>query len=124
MKPIKEMPEFGRPREKLKEKGAACLSDAELVAVILGSGQGGQEVMSIATRAARVIAKSKGQLDLEKIAAVKGIGPAKAAQILAGFELARRYIIKDTVKIDSPQSVLPLVNFITTKKQEYFVCIS
>jgi len=124
MKPIKEMPEFGRPREKLKEKGAACLSDAELVAAILGSGQGGQEVMSIATRAARVIAKSKGQLDLEKIAAVKGIGPAKAAQILAGFELARRYIIKDTVKIDGPESVLPLVSFITAKKQEYFVCIS
>lgn len=124
MKKVKELPAFSRPREKLQEKGAEALSDTELVAAILGSGQGGQDVLTIAARVAREIARSKGRLTLEKVAAIKGIGPAKAAQILAGFELARRHIVKDTVKINGPESVLPLVGFITGKKQEYFVCIS
>ncbi len=52
------------------------------------------------------------------------MGLAKAAQILSAFELARRYLLKDTVKITSAKDVLPLVVDIADKKQEYFVCIS
>jgi DNA replication and repair protein RadC len=52
------------------------------------------------------------------------MGSAKACQIMAGFELARRYLIKNEVKITSPTDVLPLVSNLVDKKQEYFVCIS
>lgn len=55
---------------------------------------------------------------------IPGIKLAKAAQILSAFEIARRYLLKDTVKIAGAQDVLPLVSDIAAKQQEYFICIS
>jgi len=52
------------------------------------------------------------------------MGLAKAGQILSAFELARRYLIRDTVKVTVAEDVLPLVADIAGKQQEYFVCIS
>ena len=124
MKRIKDIPEFSRPREKLKEKGVQALSDTELIAIILGSGIKGQDVRAIASKIARLIVDNKGKLSLEQLLTVEGIGIAKASQILAGFELARRYIVKESIKIKEAKDVLPLLNDIAGKKQEYFVCIS
>ena len=124
MKRIKELPEFSRPREKLREKGAQALSDAELIAVLLRSGIKGQEVRTLAAEVARLLAVKKGDITFQDLAQVKGIGLAKAAQILAGFELARRYIVKETVKITGARDVLPLLNDIAARQQEHFVCIS
>ena len=124
MKRIKDIPEFSRPREKLKEKGVQALSDTELIAIILGSGIKGQDVRAIASKIARLIVDNKGKLSLELLLTVEGIGIAKASQILAGFELARRYIVKESIKIKEAKDVLPLLNDIAGKKQEYFVCIS
>jgi len=124
MKRIKDIPEFSRPREKLKEKGVHALSDTELIAIILGSGIKGQDVRAIASKIARLIVDSKDKLSLEMLLTIEGIGIAKASQILAGFELARRYIVKESIKIKEAKDVLPLLNGIADKKQEYFVCIS
>jgi len=124
LKKIKELPEFSRPREKLREKGAQALSDTELVAIILGSGSKEQDVMAIATKAARLIAKNKGHISLEMLIEIEGIGLAKAAQILAGFELSRRYMIREAIKISEAEHVIPLLKDIADKNQEYFVCIS
>ncbi|HUV02089.1 MAG TPA: DNA repair protein RadC [Desulfobacteria bacterium] len=124
MKRIKDLPEFSRPREKLKEKGAEALSDPELIAIILGSGTKGKDVMTLASKIARLIANKKGNLSIEELSDVEGIGIAKASQILAGFELARRYIIKESKKITEAKDVLPFLSDITDKQQEYFVCIS
>ena len=55
---------------------------------------------------------------------MEGVGSAKAGQIVAGFELSRRCLIKEENKITSSTDVLPLVSDIINKKQEYFVCIS
>jgi len=55
---------------------------------------------------------------------VPGVGLAKAAQILSAFELARRHLLKDTIKITVAQDALPLVADIAAKQQEYFVCMS
>jgi len=52
------------------------------------------------------------------------MGLAKGAQILSAFELARRHLLKDAVKITCAKDVLPLVADIAGKQQEYFVCIS
>ncbi len=124
MKRIRDLPEFSRPREKLKERGVEALLDGELVAVILGSGSKGQDVMSLSSKVAKLIAEKGGDLSLEELTKIEGIGPAKASQILACFELARRHIVKETVKINNAEDVLPLIGQITNKQQEYFICIS
>lgn len=124
LKTIKDMPEHSRPREKLREKGASALTDEELVAVILGMGTAGIDVRTIARQVASLIREHKTDLTLDHLLAVPGIGLAKAGQILSAFELARRLLLKDTVKIAVAQDVLPLVADIAGKQQEYFVCIS
>jgi DNA repair protein RadC len=91
--PIHEWPAADRPREKLLQRGAGVLTDGELLAILLRSGGRGtsavdqgravmQEFGDFATLA------TAGVGDLCK---VKGLGPAKAAQILAAMEIARRY---------------------------------
>ncbi len=124
MKTIKDMPEHARPREKLREKGPSALTDEELVAAILGMGTAGVDVRTIARQVLSLIREHKEQLTLDHLLEVPGMGLAKAAQILSAFELARRYLLKDTVKITSAKDVVPLVTDIAGKQQEYFVCIS
>ena len=118
------MPEFSRPREKLKERGSAALTDVELIAVILGTGNRDQDVMTLASRIAKMVAEKKGGLVLDDLLRIGGVGLAKASQLLSGFELARRYIARESVAITEPKHVLPLLSDIVNKQQEYFVCIS
>lgn len=124
MKRIKDIPEFNRPREKLKERGASALSDTELIAVILGSGSKEQDVLSLSSKVAKLLTEKKGKLSMEQLSEIEGIGPAKASQILAGFELSRRYIVKETIRITGANDVLPLIKDIAGKQQEHFICIS
>jgi len=123
-KTIKDLPEHARPREKLRERGASALTDEELVAAILGRGSAGVDVRTIARQVASLIREHKQGLTLDHLLEVPGIGLAKAAQILAGFELARRHLLKETIKITGARDVLPLLSDIAGKQQEYFVCIS
>lgn len=124
MKNIKDMPEHNRPREKLKERGAIALTDEELVAAIIGRGIKGQGISAISRNVAKLIREHKDKLSVEYLTSVRGMGLAKAAQILSAFELARRHLIKDTVKITCAQDLLTLLADIADKKQEHFVCIS
>ena len=94
------------------------------MAAILGRGVEGQDLGTISRRVAKLIQKHKEKLSVDHLTAVRGMGMAKAAQILSAFELARRYLIKDTVKITGDQDVIPLLADIADKKQEHFVCIS
>ena len=124
MKTIKDMPEHSRPREKLREKGASALSDEELVAAILGMGTASVDVRTISKQVAGLIREHKEALKLDHLLGVPGMGLAKAAQILSAFELSRRHLMKDVVKISCAKDVLPLLTDITGKQQEYFLCIS
>ena len=124
MKTIKDMPEHSRPREKLREKGAPSLTDEELVAAILGRGVKGLDVVAMSKSVARLIREHKENLSVDHLTSVPGMGLAKAAQILSAFELARRYLLKEAVKITGVKDILPLIADIADKKQEYFVCIS
>ena len=124
MKTIKDMPEHARPREKPREKGASALTDEELVATILGKGNVGIDVRTISKQVAGLIREHKEALKLDHLLGVPGMGLAKAAQILSAFELARRHLVKDAVKISCAKDVLPLLNDIAGKQQEYFLCIS
>lgn len=100
------------------------MTDEELVAAILGRGVEGQSLVTISKSVANLIRKYKEDLSVEHLTAVRGVGLAKAAQILSAFELARRYLLKETVKITGAQDVLPLLADIASKQQEHFVCIS
>ena len=124
MKNIKELPAHDRPREKLKERGASSLTDEELVAAILGRGVEGQDLRTISRSVAKLIRQYRENLTVEHLTTVRGMGLAKAAQILSAFELARRYLIKDTVRVTRARDVIPLLADIADKKQEHFVCIS
>jgi DNA repair protein RadC len=118
------MPEHDRPREKLREKGASALTDEELVAAILGMGTAGVDVRTISKQVAGLLRKHRESLTLDHLLEVPGMGLAKASQILSAFELARRHLLKETVKITAAQDVLPLLADIREKQQEYFICIS
>jgi DNA repair protein RadC len=105
-------------------KGPSALTDEELVAAILGMGTAGVDVRTIARRVALLIREHKDGLTIDHLQAVNGMGLAKAAQILSAFELARRHLLKDAVKITTAQDILPLVADIAGKQQEHFICIS
>lgn len=124
MKTIKDMPEHSRPREKLRERGPAALTDEELVAAILGMGTAGIDVRTMAKQVAGLIREHRETLTLEHLLAVPGMGLAKAAQILSAFELARRHLLRDAVKITCARDVAALVADIAGKPQEHFLCIS
>ncbi len=124
MKTIKDLPAHSRPREKLQERGASALTDEELVAAIIGMGTAGRDVRAIAKQVAARIRERQEDLSLGDLMEVPGMGLAKAAQILSAFELARRHLLKEAVKINRSQDVLPLVSDLADKRQEHFLCIS
>ena len=124
MKTIKDMPAHSRPREKIQERGASALTDEELVAAIIGMGTAGRDVRAIAKQVAALIRERQKDLSLADLMEVPGMGLAKAAQVLSAFELARRHLLKDPVKISRSQDVLPLISDLADKRQEHFLCIS
>ncbi len=89
---MREFASDERPRERLQAHGPSVLSEAELIAIILGSGSRGENVLDLARR----IAESAGGLaglvraDVASLKRIKGLGPAKATQIAAAIELGRR----------------------------------
>ena len=126
MKTIKELPEHDRPRDKMREKGAAALTNDELVQVILGRGVKGHDVRAMSHKIARILEEKKGRLDESDLKEIHGMGEAKSYQLLAAFEIARRFAKGDAEKITGTQDILSLdvVRQIAVKQQEHFVCIS
>jgi DNA repair protein RadC len=94
---IHDWPESERPREKLLERGAAALSDAELLALFIGSGRRGATAVDIG----RELLVRHGSLktllerDSAALAAEPGLGVAKSCRLLAALELGRRYLACD-----------------------------
>lgn len=121
---IKELPEHSRPREKLRERGPAALTDDELVAAIIGMGTAGIDVRSMARSVITVLRTDHSAFTLEQLMSIPGMGLAKSGQILAAFELARRYLLSESTKIECAEDVLPLVADIRDKSQEHFVTIT
>ena len=124
MKHIKDIPNFDRPREKLAAKGPEALSDSELLAILLGSGVKGKDVFQVAHAILRKLDKDKKKIDVKALVSIEGIGFAKACQIVASFEFARRRLLKESIFIQKAEDVLPIISYIADKKQEYFLCIS
>ncbi|MFZ1574719.1 MAG: DNA repair protein RadC [Chromatiaceae bacterium] len=123
-KTIHDIPEADRPREKLLRKGAQALSDQELLAVLLGKGTPGLDVMALAAKLARLIDEKGLDVKAEDLLRFAGIGNAKATLILAAIEFARRRIKPEGAKIVTPADLLPHVHHYADRKQEHFLCAS
>ena len=123
-KGISTIPAHDRPREKLLRKGAAALSDQELLAVLLGKGTPGMDVMTLAGKLARVIDEKGLGVHAEDLTSFGGVGEAKATLILAAIEFARRRIKPEGAKIETPADLLPHVRHYADRRQEHFLCAS
>jgi DNA repair protein RadC len=111
---IKELPPDGRPRERLKALGAAALTDAELLAIILRVGTRGESVVDLSTR---LIHEHGGLVGLARISFpelcdVHGLGEAKACQLKAALEFGRRLLLaqpEERRQVRSPADLAPLL---------------
>lgn len=125
MSKMSERPRDLRPREKLQQRGPASLSDYELIMAIVGSGNATADVTQIARDVLRVIKARGSDLRYDDLIEIKALGPAKATQLMASYELWRRRLVPtDRPVIDDARAVVAQLADIRTKKQEYFVCLS
>jgi DNA repair protein RadC len=92
---IADLPATDRPRERLAEMGPGVLSDPELLAILLRTGMKGVNAVQLGNRLLNEFKDLVGlyKASFEEICGVKGVGPAKAAQLMAALELGRRYSI-------------------------------
>ena len=107
---MKAIAQHDRPREKLARFGAAALGDNELVAIVLGQGPARASALDLANA---LLASAGGVEGLARVrhddlVALRGIGHARAAQVLAAVELGRRSVTRsgrDRVQVTSPRTV-------------------
>lgn len=112
---IKNWSQDDQPREKLRDKGKSVLSDAELVAILIGTGSKNESAVDLSKRILASVdndLNALGKLSIKQLMAFKGIGEAKAITIAAALELGRRRRLADSRvvnKIESSQSVYELM---------------
>jgi len=113
--PIRSWHEDDRPREKLMAKGKAALSDAELIAILIGSGSRNETAVDLSKRilsATENNLNALGKMSIRQLMVFKGIGEAKAISIVAAMELGRRRRGEGTIeltKIASSQTVFKIM---------------
>ena len=113
-----------RPRERLLDWGAAALTDVDLLAAILGTGTSGADVLETAGRIARAVNIRRLHLvPAEDLLAVRGLGPARAAQLLAAAELGRRLWPDGEAAplVRGPEQIYELTRDIRAANREHFV---
>lgn len=112
---IKNWAEDDKPREKLMLKGKGALSDAELVAILIGSGSRNESAVSLSKRILASVnnnLNALGKLSLKQLIEFKGIGEAKAITIAAALELGRRRREEESLelqKITSSKAVFEMM---------------
>lgn len=122
-----EIPERDRPRERLIRRGPKVLSTRELIAVIIGRGTRGRDVLAVSEEVRRIFEDRKDEVAIEHLMAVPGVGKAKACQLLAAVELARRFSDQNEgFRISNPEEVLllPDVEAIRHRQQEHFLAVT
>lgn len=130
MKSIKDWNPDDRPREKMMLKGAAALSDAELLAILIANGNKeksaldlGKELLLLAQNDLNQL----GKMDHKKMSSIKGLGPAKSITLMAALELGRRrqmYTSMEKPKISSSKDAFEVIQpIIGDKEQENVVVL-
>jgi DNA repair protein RadC len=113
---ITDLAKEERPRERLANLGAGALSKSELLAILLRVGTEGENVIELSSRVLQEFGSLRGlhRASFEEICDIKGLGPAKAAQIKAAIELGNRMVLEDPETrpvIGSPEDVFALVHY-------------
>ena len=104
---IKEWAEEDRPREKMLLKGVSSLSDAELIAILIGSGNSDETAVQLSQRILGSVSNNLntlGKLSVKELMVFKGIGEAKAITVAAAMELGRRKSVAEPVKRETVRS--------------------
>jgi DNA repair protein RadC len=126
---LKDLPVEMRPREKLLARGGAALSDVELLALLLRTGLPGKGVFDLAGQVLKEFKGFAGLLQAEAadLKRIKGLGPAKRAEIAAVVEMARRALaqpLREEPVFSAPQQVKDYVALqLGTRAQEVFVVL-
>lgn len=127
---IKEIPVQERPRERLINSGANNLSNEDLLAIIIKTGNKTESAKSLANHILKSIGNIQNitNLNLSQLKKIKGIGSAKACEILALIELSKRINTKiDTIKnlkIDGTNKIYEYFKYVfINEKQEKFYCL-
>ncbi|HDQ07968.1 MAG TPA: DNA repair protein RadC [Methanoculleus sp.] len=121
VKPLRDFHDIDKPRERIKSVGATALKERDLIAAIIGRGVPGHDVNAIATDIHHLLEKKGGDVSHAELMEIQGVGETKASQILAAFELARRYLDRNGRAITTPADVALMTKDIAGKKQEYFL---
>ena len=140
--PLKDLPLDAQPREKLLARGPGSLADAELLAILLRTGIAGKNVLQLAQEllSAPAIDDASGnkaggfggiagllQAQAGDLLRIKGLGPAKRAQLLAVLELARRALsqrLRERKVFDSPEAVTHYLQLhLAAKSHEVFAVL-
>ena len=126
---VRDLPKTERPRERLIKLGPEALSAQELLALIIARGIPGKSVMNIAQELLSKFGNIKevSEATIEQLCEIRGIGPAKAAQIKACFEIGKRGELEPEQKkydIKNPQAIVKAVGAsIKNKAKEHFKLI-
>lgn len=126
---FKTLPAEAMPREKLLARGPQALSDAELLALLLRTGIQGKHVLMLAQELLDQFGGPAGLLHASAVAlqTIKGLGPAKQAELLAVVELARRALaqeLRERPLFDGPQAVRSYLQLqLGAKPHEVFACL-
>ena len=126
---MKDLPADQRPREKLLARGAGALADAELLALLLRTGYKGRGVVAMAQDVLGACGGFAGLLnaDPDRLKSLKGLGPAKRAELLAVMEVARRALAQQLAQapvFDSPQRVKDYLGLqLAGRTQEVFAVL-
>jgi DNA repair protein RadC len=120
---IKEIPKIDRPREKMEKYGPGKLSDGELLAIILRTGTKDLNVLELSKKIIKKFGREKfPEAGFSELKKTFGLGPAKATEIMACFELGRRFLNgKKSELILSPRDVWENTKDIRDNKKEHFV---
>lgn len=118
---IKNLPAHERPREKLQKYGVGKLADHELLALLLGSGVEGMNVLQLSKKILRMVAEvGKENVTFADLLKIKGLGQAKASQVLAVLALSKR-LTAEAPEVLSAADVWKLCADIRDSKKEHFV---
>ena len=136
--PLKDLPPDARPREKLLARGPGALSDVELLAILLRTGIAGKGVLQMAHELLQLKPKNGADAGFDGIAGllgataddlkrIKGLGPAKRAEIVAVLELSRRAMaqrLQQRTVFDTPDAVKHYLQLhLSNRRQEVFAVL-
>ncbi len=113
-----------RPREKLKTRGPAALSDMELLAILLNTGIQGKNVIKVAKDLLGLLDGNKEIPSIQDISGVTGIGLSKACAVSAMLEFGRRRFGPFSACIKKPSDIFTHVRHFADRKQERFISLS